>query len=70
MPQGGLEPPLPKEPDFESGASTDFTTRAYYFGAVGRIRTLFTLLTREGITGNVSTAYERQREGSNLLTYF
>ena len=28
VPVGGLEPPLPKEPDFESSVSTNFTTLA------------------------------------------
>ncbi len=32
VPEGGLEPPLPKKPDFESGVSTNFTTRANNLG--------------------------------------
>ena len=29
VPVGGLEPPLPREPDFESSVSTNFTTLAF-----------------------------------------
>lgn len=34
VPVGGLEPPLPKEPDFESSVSTNFTTLACDWGAI------------------------------------
>ena len=34
VPVGGLEPPLPREPDFESSVSTNFTTLACDWGAI------------------------------------
>lgn len=34
VPVGGLEPPLPKEPDFESSVSTNFTTLACKWGGI------------------------------------
>ena len=34
VPRAGIEPALPKEPDFESGASTSSATPAFSVGAV------------------------------------
>ena len=34
VPRVGIEPTLPKEPDFESGASTNSATPAYISGAI------------------------------------